>query len=388
MRAVLLAGGFGTRLLPLTKSRPKQMLPVADKPMLEHIMVWLGSQVVPQAGQHVAPGDALPPAPATRLVDERLVDEVVLSLGFQPDSILGAYPDGVCGGMPFVCAVEPEPLDTAGALYFAAEHFGITGNLPPTNPDSSSSATFLAMNGDILCDLSCAEVLQFHRENNATATLVLTPVFDASRYGKVETDENGRVLGFLEKQTDSTSEAEVWINAGIYFMEPSALDGIPSERKVSLEREVFPRLVAQGELFAYKSRCGWLDAGTPETFRQAQFLPFLQDASSPATPASAPHARRSVASSANFSAPVSRLGQNTVRQSIVMKGASVAEGALVEESVLFPGCRIEKGATVLQSVIGEGAVVEQGASVSDNSMVGDNIVVPAGTKLVSARFPS
>ena len=150
----MLVGGFGTRLKPLTNTQPKHTLPIADRPMLEHIMAWLGSQA--SAGSP-------------------LIAEAVLSLGYKPDAIEQSYPEGICAELPFACAVEPEPLGTAGGLAFGAAH-------------AQLDETFLAMNGDILCDFDCEQLLTVHQRNQAAATIALTEVADASRFGVVETD--------------------------------------------------------------------------------------------------------------------------------------------------------------------------------------------------------
>src|SRR5690606_41801839 len=158
-RAVVLGGGFGTRQRPLTNARPKQMLPIVNRPMIEH--------VVGHPGRHG-------------------IDEVVLSLGFMPDAFRDAYPDALCAGVRLHYAVEPEPLDTAGAIRFAAREAGI-------------DERFVVVNGDVLTDLDIGRVVEFHERCGAEATITLHKVNDPSRYGVVPTDEEGRVLAFVEK---------------------------------------------------------------------------------------------------------------------------------------------------------------------------------------------
>ena len=263
-----------------------------------------------------------------------LIDEAIFSMGYQPDSIISAYPSNICADMPFTCAVEPEPLGTAGALRFAASHGEIAD-------------TFLAMNGDIFCRISCADIVEQHRRSGAEATIALTSVSDPSQFGVVVTDEGGRVLSFVEKPPKDTAPS-TWINAGIYVMEPSVLTRIPEGRPVSLEREAFPQLAAEGTLFACQSDAAWLDVGTPESYIKAQFL-------------------------------VADSGQ--------MRGAEVAADAVVERSVLLPNSRVESKAVVKDSIVGEGAVIGEGAVVEANSVVGDRAEVPPGTRLNDARYP-
>ena len=155
MRAVVLVGGFGTRLRPLTLNMPKQMLPIVGKPMIEHVVENLASHGI---------------------------TEVVLSLGFAPDVFQSAYPEGHCNGVPIHYAIEPEPLDTAGAIRFAADSANI-------------QETFLVLNGDVLTDLDIQDLISFHKEVDAEASIHLTTVDDPSRYGVVPTDERGQVLG-------------------------------------------------------------------------------------------------------------------------------------------------------------------------------------------------
>ncbi|MEO2125854.1 MAG: NDP-sugar synthase, partial [Acidimicrobiales bacterium] len=240
MQALVLVGGFGTRLRPLTLNTPKQMLPIVGKPMIEHVV------------EHLAAHG---------------VTEVVLSLGFAPEAFQEAYPDGVCAGLPLHYAIEPEPLDTAGAVRFAALDAGIDD-------------TFLVLNGDVLTGLDVSALVERHQGFSAQATLHLTPVDDPSRYGVVSTDADGRVLGFVEKPAPGTAPTN-WINAGTYVFEPTVLDHIAAGRRVSVEREVFPAMAQAGSLFAWESDDYWVDTGTPETYLQAQ-LDFLDGQRGPA----------------------------------------------------------------------------------------------------------
>lgn len=331
MRAVVLVGGFGTRLRPLTSHTPKQMLPVVDRPMIEHVV------------SHLA---------------EKGVDDAVLSLGYRPDAFLEAYPDSHCAGVALHYAVEPEPLDTAGAIRFAALDAGIDD-------------TFVVLNGDVLTDFDLGKLLSRHAEAGAEGTIHLTPVDDPSRYGVVPTDAEGRVEAFIEKPPRESAPSR-WINAGTYVLEPSVLDRIPDGRRVSIERETFPAMVAAGSLYAVESDDYWIDAGTPAAYLQAQLDLVDGHRANGALPAVAATATTEGA---------------TVRHSVVMAGATVEEGAIVVDSVLLPGARVESGGEVNGSIIGPGAVVEEGAVVTRLSVVGDGAVVEAGDVLDGARLP-
>ena len=329
----MLVGGFGTRLKPLTNTQPKHTLPIADQPMLEHIMAWLCRQT--SAGSP-------------------LITEAVLSLGYKPDAIERSYPEGVCAELPFSCAVEPEPLGTAGGLAFGAAH-------------AQLNETFLAMNGDILCDFDCEQLLAVHQRNQAAATIALTEVADASRFGVVETDSDGQVLRFVEKPQPQETTSR-WINAGIYILEPEALAGVEPGRNVSIEREVFPELAAQGRLSAHQFRGSWLDAGTPEAFLQAQFL----------------QAGLNEGDTSNYVHPQAVVSEAaTASHSVIMSQVEVQPEATVERSALLPGCVVEAGASVRDSIIGPGAVVGSQAQVETLSVVAANVA--PGERLDAAR---
>ena len=228
MRAVVLVGGEGTRLRPLTLTAPKQMLPIVEQAMVERVLGHLASHGI---------------------------DEAVLSLGYRPDAFSDAYPDGVIAGVRSTYAVEPTPLDTAGAIRFAATFGGIDD-------------TFVVLNGDVLTDFDISELVSFHRRHGAEGTIALTPVDDPSSFGVVPTDDDGRVTAFIEKPPRDEAPTNL-INAGIYILEPSVLGRIVPDVRVSIERETFPAMVADGTLFAMGSDAYWLDTGTPDAYLRA-----------------------------------------------------------------------------------------------------------------------
>jgi mannose-1-phosphate guanylyltransferase len=331
VRAVVLVGGFGTRLRPLTCHRPKQMLPIVHRPMLEHVV-----------GHLVAHG----------------VDEVVLSLGFRPEVFADAYPDAACAGATLHYAVEPEPLDTAGAIRFAARHAGI-------------DEPFLVLNGDVLTDLDVTRFVEFHERTGAEATIALHKVDDPSRYGVVPTDSAGRVLAFVEKPPPGEAPTDL-INAGTYVLEPDVLDRIPGDRRVSVEREVFPELVEDGSLYALDDESYWIDTGTPATYIQAQ-LDLAEGLRGEPVPGIHDDAR--IAAGA------------TVVRSVVGPSATVAAGARVEGAVLLAGAEVAAGAVVDGSIIGAGATIGAAATVTGRSIVGDHRAVSPGTSLDGERVP-
>lgn len=332
MKAVVLVGGFGTRLRPLTTSVPKQMLPVVDRPMIEHVLAGLGRHGI---------------------------SEAVLALGFQPDAFIDAYPDGRCAGLSLVYAVEPEPLDTAGAIRFAAEAAGI-------------DERFVAVNGDVFTDLDLTALIEFHDRSGAEGSIALTPVDDPSRYGVVPTADDGRVLGFIEKPPIDEAPTN-WINAGSYVFEPSVLGRIAADRRVSIERETFPALVDDGTLYAQGSEAYWVDAGTAATYIQVQ-LDLVNGRRDQRLPA--------------ISAEAHCADDAVVAESVVAAGARVDAGATIQRSVVGADAHIGAGATVIDSVVAPGAEVGTSASVVDFTIVGEGERIAPDARLREARVPN
>ena len=330
MRAVVLVGGFGTRLRPLTNDLPKQMLPVVRIPMIERVVSALGSFGVTEA---------------------------VLSLGYRPDAFIDAYPDGMCAGVVLHYAVEPEPLDTAGAVRFAALSAGIDD-------------TFIVVNGDVLTDLDVTELWNFHKSHGAEGTIALTPVEDPSRYGVVPIDEDGRVIEFVEKPAPGTAPTN-WINAGTYVLEPSVLDRIASDRKVSIERETFPAMVADASLYALHSDSYWIDAGTPETYLRAQLD--LVDGVRANEAAVLP----------SDEIDTSALVENSVLGADVVVG----NGAIIRNSIVMDGVTVGPGVRIHDSIIASGARIGPDSHISDLTVIGARMQVPAQSELSGARLP-
>jgi mannose-1-phosphate guanylyltransferase len=357
MDAVVLVGGEGTRMRPLTYDTPKQMLPVVDRPLVEHVAAWLGRHGV-----------------------ERLV----LSLGYRPDAFVDAYPDGRLEGLELVFAIEPKLLDTAGAVAYAAKAAGSTGRL-------------VVLNGDVLTDLDLSALLEFHHDRAAEASIFLTPVVDPSAYGVVPTEQDGRVLDFVEKPPPGTAPTNL-INAGVYVLEPSVLERIEPGRRVSIERETFPALVADRSLYALASDAYWIDTGTPAKYIEAS-LDVLGHRRAPATLPRLPEAPAGV-----FRGPdcevggtlgtPAYLGARTVLRagsqvsaSILGENVQVGSGSVVRSSIVMAGAIVEPSAVVTSSVVGPGAVVGEGARVANFSVVRGGSKVEPGAVLDGARHP-
>ncbi len=359
MRAVVLVGGEGTRLRPLTLTTPKQMLPVCEQPMIERVL-----------GQLAVHG----------------IEDAVLSLGYRPDAFTEAYPEGRIAGVRASYAVEPTPLDTAGAIRFAAAAGGI-------------DETFVVLNGDVLTDIDIGTLIAFHHDRGAEGSIALTPVDDPSVFGVVPTDEDGRVQAFIEKPPRDEAPTN-FINAGIYVLEPSVLGRITPGVRVSIERETFPALVTDRSLYAQGSDAYWLDTGTPDAYLRAnRDLLFGRRGGPPAPGAeedgslgrdvwrigqvdvtSASIARSLIGEGVTVEARAS------VVDSVLGAGAVVEDGATVTGSVLLPGARVASSATVEGSIVGPRAIIGQRCVIHGVSVIGAGAVTASGTTLDGERY--
>ena len=326
MQAIVLVGGEGTRLRPLTSNVPKPALTLVDRPFLAYMIEWLG---------------------------EHGVTEVVLACGFLPDVLQEALGEGEHDGVRLTYVTEPDRRGTAGAIRFAADALG-----------DDLEDRFLALNGDVLTDLDLTALINAHREREARATIALYPVEDSAAYGLVSVDADGQVTEFVEK-TGEAVPGEV--NAGAYFLERSVLDLIPPEREVSIEREVFPLLVGDG-LGALHLDGYWMDIGTPERYLQASW-DILEDRVATQVRPTAPGLL--IGAGAEIAA-----GATVGPRAVVSPGCSIAAGAEVRDSVLLDGCEVGAGARVSGSVLAAGVTVDAGAEV-DGAIVGRSERVPA-----------
>jgi mannose-1-phosphate guanylyltransferase len=315
--AVILVGGQGTRLRPLTDRIRKDMLPLVDRPLLAFTFEHL-------RGHGVRRG--------------------IVSCGYLPTQIKAHF-GSAYGDLELSYHVEEEPLGTAGGIAFAG------GNI---------DETFFALNGDSLRDADLGELVRFHRDTGAKATILLTPVADPSRYGLVRLDSDGRVSTFLEKPRPEEIDTNL-INAGLYVLEPEVLELVPHGRAVSIERDVFPRLAEEGSVYGLALEGYWLDVGTPEAYLQAH---------------------RDVLERSFPTETGDALGPDFM---LVHESAKVHEGArLVPPVYVGPGAVVEDGARAGSlAVIGAGAQLARGALV-ENAVVGARVKVGAATAVVGS----
>ena len=326
MQALVLAGGEGTRLRPLTLSVPKPVMPLAGRPFLTFMLDWLHGHGV---------------------------DDVVLSCGFMSDAVRRVLGD-IYAGMRLRYVTEEEPLGTAGPVALAADRAILDDRL-------------LVLNGDVLCDLDLSAQLACHEQTGAAATLALVAVEDTSSYGVVPTAEDGAVEAFLEKSDASPPTNR--INAGAYVLERSVIDAIPRERAVSFEREIFPSLVGQG-LYGYPADGYWIDIGTPDRYLEATYDLLggrVKSALPPSDETGSLIYDGCITSGARIG-PLSVLGRH----------CSVGAGATVERSVLHDGVLVGPDAAVIESVLAEGVRVGEGARLGPGAVVGSGATVDAG----------
>jgi mannose-1-phosphate guanylyltransferase len=325
MQAIVLVGGEGTRLRPLTEKVPKSALTLVDRPFLAYMIEWL-------AGHGVS--------------------EVVLACGFLPDVLREALAgEEERAGVAIRYVVEPEPLGTAGAIRFAADAMG--GEL---------GERFLALNGDVLTDLDLSALLRTHDEAGAQATLGLHPVEDAAAFGLVESGEEGEVTAFREK-TGEHEPGEV--NAGMYVLERSVLDLIAPRESVSIEREVFPRLIGAG-LYALLLEGYWMDIGTPARYLQASWDILEGQVATRVEPTG----------DGVLVDPAAEVldGAKVGPRAVVGPGCRVAAGAEVRGSVLLDGCTVGERARVLDSIVASGSEVAADAHIEGTVAAGGEVV--------------
>ena len=333
MQALVLAGGEGTRLRPLTLTVPKPVLPLAGRPFLTFMLDWLASHGV---------------------------DDVILSCGFLSDGVERVLGDAH-GDVRLRYVNEEEPLGTAGPVRLAADAGVLAERL-------------LVLNGDVLTDLDLSAQLELHEARRALATLALVSVDDTSSYGVVPTGDDRRVEAFLEKSAEPAPTTR--INAGAYVLEREAADRIPGGRAVSFEREVFPQMVCEPgppRLFGYLADGYWIDIGTPDRYLEAteDLLAGRVDSTLPPRDGTGSLIGEQSRTSGARVGPLSVVGRE----------CSVGEGSVVERAVLHDRVTVGAGCRVDRAIVGEGSAIEDGARVEPGAVLGSGARVPAGGRV-------
>ena len=346
VKAVVLVGGEGTRLRPLTLFTPKTLLPVAGRPVIERVV------------EHLA---------------QHGVDEVVLSLGYKPDAP-AAYPDGRCGDVRLHYAIESSPLDTAGAIAFAAGEAGI------------GDQTFIVVNGDILTEFDISALVRFHQERGGAGSIALTPVADPSRFGVAPWMSGARSrLSSRSRRPYRAHQHDqrryIRARAFLFGARPRPAGGCRSSGG-------FPAMVEAGSLYALGSDALWTDMGTPEKYLEANLAWGRQEASLVgASEGPGSEAAGALAIELRPGAPGGAYPGATIANRFVHPGVRIDEGAQVHDAVVLDGGYVRAGATVRRSVIGPNVTVGLGAVVDELSILGDGWEVAAGAVLSGARLP-
>ena len=351
MKAILLAGGKGTRLRPLTVHTPKPIVPIFNRPFLYYQIDLL------------------------RQVPE--IDEAILSLNYQPRRIEEIFGEGEGLGLRLRYVVEPFPLGTGGAVRYAGDQL---------------TESVVVFNGDVLTQVDLGAVLRLHRERKAKATIVLTPVENPGAYGLVETEPDGTIRRFLEKPGEDEITCNT-INAGIYVLEPETFDRIPKDTAWSIERSYFPSLIERGETFvAYIYDGYWIDIGTPAKYLQVHRD--IMDGRYAAPPfAGAAHAAWGAAGArgedgAALQGPrfvagwvVIKAGAHVLPYSVLGRQTHVEEGAIVDGSIVWPNGWIGREAVVRGSILGRNCHIGRSATLDRDLVLGDKTVVTDYSRL-------
>lgn len=329
MQAIILVGGEGRRLRPLTDTRPKPMMPLVDRPFVAHQL---------------------------DLLRRHGVRDVVFSCGYRPDALRAYFGDGGTRGMRLRYVVDPQPLGTAGAIANAA---GMVGDGP-----------VLVLNGDILTDLDLTEFVAVHRAHGGWGTIALTPVEDPSAFGLVRLHEDMSVEDFVEKPgPDQLRDGEPFrINAGTYVLERPLIDLIPTGVQCSIERQIFPAVAREGRLFGHPSECYWRDIGTPVSYLTATHDVLAGRVSTEASAGCA------------YLGPAVRLGRGVRVDALSALGAASAVGpeARIEGSVVGDRSLVGEGARVVRAIVGARVSIGAGACVDDGAVIGDGAAIASG----------
>jgi mannose-1-phosphate guanylyltransferase len=344
MQALILAGGEGTRLRPLTSTVPKPVVPLVDRPFIAFMLDWLRGHGV---------------------------DDVVMSCGFLAAGVRNVLGDGSAYGLRLRYVEEPRPLGTGGALKFAAPLL---------------DERFLMLNGDVLTDLDVGAQLALHEERGARATIALTPVDDPSAYGLVRTRPDGEVTGFVEKPAPDQIDTHN-ISAGIYVLERSVLDLLEPDQPASIERDVFPRLVGAG-LYAYVGEGYWLDIGTPERYLEGTF-DILEGTVATGVRERMGDGYVCVENGTRNDGRVipSALVERNCRiaagariggRAVLESGVSVGEHTTIERAVVLRGTQIGANCTLRGCIVAGGVQIGDNTRVEGLSVLGEGVTIGAG----------
>ena len=308
MEAIILAGGFGTRLKPLTYTRAKSLLPILNSPMIVHIINKLPKEV----------------------------DKIILAVNYRKDQIESYFNEHKID-KEIIINDEPEPLGTGGAVKFAEKHI---------------SNSFFVLNSDIICSLNLDKMIAFHKKNNATATISLWPVDNVSEFGVADVKNDGKIVGFVEKPKPEEAPSK-FINAGAYFLDPMILDYIESGRLVSMEKEIFPQIIKDtGKFYGYKFDGYWMDIGRISSYLEVNR--FLLE-------------KNKIKSQLGKNCKINGL----LDKCSIGDNAIIGRGSKLDSTIVYDNAVIEDKVVLKNCVIGENCKIGNNSLLS-NVVVGDN----------------
>jgi len=339
LKALVLAGGFGTRLRPLSCTRPKLLFPLANEVILDWTLKNLANSGV---------------------------DTVVLAVNYMAEALV-RYFGPTKFDLGIIYSREDRPLGTGGPIKKAAELL-VDGE------------PFLVLNGDVISDIDYGRLIEYHKRKGGLATIALIRVPDPSRYGAVELDSEDKVLRFVEKPVFGTAPSNL-INAGIYVMEKEVLDYIP-DGKVSTETEIFPQLAKEGKLYGYEGRGLWVDIGVPDSYLEANHLVLDK------LNGSAVGEGCQVDETAKIMEPSSLgngvlIGANSVigPDTSISDHVQIGQGCRIERSIIFPGVTIGDYSSIRNAIIGENASIERWVKIESGSLIGDYATISDGVTI-------
>jgi mannose-1-phosphate guanylyltransferase len=314
IQAVILIGGEGTRLRPLTYTTVKAMVPVLNKPYIEYLIEHLNNHNI---------------------------KEIILAMGYKPDSIKEYFKKKADIAQKLIYSLEQIPLGTAGAVKNASNYI-------------NKNKSFFVINGDIFTNLNFTNMLRFHKKKKAKVTIALTPVDDPTRFGVVEVDCDQRIHRFIEKPKREEAPSNL-INAGTYILEPEILERIPGDRKFMFEHDVFPQLISDNKpVYGYSSNTYWIDIGIPENYLKLNF-DLLRDT------------RQIVID------PECTIGQNVQLKGMVVigPGCTIGNDTIIQDSILWTNINVGDRTIIKNSIVGSDVCVEP-ATVLENNVIGKN----------------
>lgn len=355
MKAIILVGGEGTRLRPLTYNTPKAMMPILNIPFIHHLILYL---------KHYG------------------INKVILSMGYKPDSIREYFNKVKLKGIEIIYNIESKPLGTAGAVKYAQHYL-------------NKNETFFVLNGDIFTDINLSDMLNFHKARGAKLTIALTKVEDPSLFGVVEIDKDQKIKRFIEKPKKEETPSNL-INAGIYLMDYSILERIPDDEFFMFERSVFPQLLPEGApVMGFKTDSYWIDMGNPQKYHQLNNDLLLGKCQQISTKRSGIHKNAKVHPKAKVKLPSLIDAGSNIREyamldtSIVGSNCEINDSCQIEHSIIWSNVRIGKNTRIKNSIIANRCVIEDNIVLDNEVICTPNNSESGGLKKinVSKYFP-